>query len=82
MTIPYKTSFLAIFGYAICTFCNVAGRKQRIELMNHVITTSAVTKTMLGQELPTRIDKSGNAASDEEKEIAERYYKDILGFIN
>lgn len=64
------------------TFAFTADDMVRFDFMPRVITTSAVTKTMLGQGLPTRIDKSGSAASDEEKEIAERYYKDILGFIN
>lgn len=54
----------------------------RFDFMPRVITTSAVTKTMLGPELPTRIDKSENTASSTEKEIAERYYKDVLDTIS
>lgn len=65
------------------TFAFTAGKDTvRFDFMPRVITTSAVTKTMMGQGLPTRIDKTTEPATPEELAVAEAYYRDVRNIIS
>lgn len=53
----------------------------RFDFIPRVITTSAVTKTMMGQGLPTRIDKTAEPASPGELAVARAYYEEVRTII-
>lgn len=64
------------------TFAFEANRESvRFDFLPRVITTSAVTKTMMGPALPTKINKTNTPASDADRGAMHAYHQKIVALL-